>query len=334
MHARLLEVGRLWLSRIKQVDDMNTVPIVFAFDNNLVIPACVCLSSLMMSAKETTFYDIFILYPASDEFERKDIDKVQEFYPNCRIQYIAVDDTFAEAFEIRGITTPAYYRLLIPELIPQYDKILYSDVDVIFRSDLYDIYSSTDMQGCLLAGVNSLSHLVPAYAKYYTEQLKRNPRSIVYSGNLIFNGKQMREEHTTEKLIEHRGQKYMFQDMDILNVVCEGRIKFLSPCFCLSTFIAEQAIYGKEKLTEIWTDQEIATALSSGIVHYNGQKPWQGWCINFDIWWEYYRKSPFFDEKFYFDFFYNKLNEHDQLPLWKRAKILLRYFVIGRQQSR
>lgn len=334
MHARLLEVGRLWLSRIEQVDDMNTVPIVFAFDNNLVFPACVCLSSLMMSAKETTFYDIFILYPASDEFERKDIDKVQEFYPNCRIQYIAVDDTFAEAFEIRGITTPAYYRLLIPELIPQYDKILYSDVDVIFRSDLYDIYSSTDMQGCLLAGVNSLSHLVPAYAKYYTEQLKRNPRSIVYSGNLIFNGKQMREEHTTEKLIEHRGQKYMFQDMDILNVVCEGRIKFLSPCFCLSTFITEQAIYGKEKLTEIWTDQEIATALSSGIVHYNGQKPWQGWCINFDIWWEYYRKSPFFDEKFYFDFFYNKLNEHDQLPLWKRVKILLRYFVIGRQQSR
>ena len=192
MHARLLEVGRLWLSRIKQVDDMNTVPIVFAFDNNLVFPACVCLSSLMMSAKETTFYDIFILYPASDEFERKDIDKVQEFYPNCRIQYIAVDNTFAEAFEIRGITTPAYYRLLIPELIPQYNKILYSDVDVIFRSDLYDIYSSTDMQGCLLAGVNSLSHLVPAYAKYYTEQLKRNPRSIVYSGNLIFNGKQMR----------------------------------------------------------------------------------------------------------------------------------------------
>lgn len=334
MHARLLEVGRLWLSRIKQVDDMNTVPIVFAFDNNLVFPACVCLSSLMMSAKETTFYDIFILYPASDEFERKDIDRVQEFYPNCRIQYIAVDDTFSGAFEIRGITTPAYYRLLIPELIPQYDKILYSDVDVIFRSDLYDIYSSTDMQGCLLAGVNSLSHLVPAYAKYYTEQLKRNPHSIVYSGNLIFNGKQMREEHTTEKLIEHRGQKYMFQDMDILNVVCEGRIKFLSPCFCLSTFIAEQAIYGKEKLTEIWTDQEIATALSSGIVHYNGQKPWQGWCINFDIWWEYYRKSPFFDEKFYFDFFYNKLNEHDQLPLWKRVKILLRYFVIGRQQSR
>lgn len=56
------------------MDKKNIVPIVFAFDNNLVFPACVCLSSLMMSAKETTFYDIFILYPASDEFDRKDID--------------------------------------------------------------------------------------------------------------------------------------------------------------------------------------------------------------------------------------------------------------------
>ena len=69
-------------------------------------------------------------------------------------------------------------------------------------------------------------------------------------------------------------------------------------------------------------------------IHYNGQKPWKGWCVNFDIWWECYRKSPFYDEKFYFDFFYNKLNEHDQLPLWKRVKILLRYFIFGRQQSR
>lgn len=40
---------------------MKTVPIAFAFDNNLVFPACVCLSSLLMNAKDDTFYDIFIL---------------------------------------------------------------------------------------------------------------------------------------------------------------------------------------------------------------------------------------------------------------------------------
>lgn len=310
----------------------NIVPIVFAFDKNMVFPACVCLSSLMMSAKDTTFYDIFILYPALDEFERKDIDKVQEFYPNCRIQYIAVDDTFAGAFEIRGITTPTYYRLLIPELIPQYDKVLYSDVDVIFREDLAGVYFSTDMQGCLIAGVNSLSHLIPAYAKYYAEKLHRNPQNIVCAGNLIVNSGLMREECTTDKFREQRVHEYTFQDMDILNIVCEGRIKFLPPSFCLTTFISELSVYDRKEMATIWTNQEIEDALSTGIVHYNGQKPWQGWCINFDIWWEFYRKSPFFDEKYYFDFFYKRLNEHDMLSLWKRIKILVRYFVYGRSK--
>ena len=39
---------------------MKTVPIAFAFDNNLVFPACVCLSSLLMNAKDDTFYDTLI----------------------------------------------------------------------------------------------------------------------------------------------------------------------------------------------------------------------------------------------------------------------------------
>ena len=87
----------------------------------------------------------------------------------------------------------------------------------------------------------------------------------------------------------------------------------------------------KDVLFEFWDELTISKALSEGIIHYNGQKPWKGLCVNFDIWWEYYRKSPFFDEKFYFDFFYHKLNELDGLSLLKRIKILVRYFVFGRK---
>ena len=51
---------------------MNTIPIAFAFDNNLVMPACVCLSSLMMNANPDTFYDIFILHSEKEDL-RKDL---------------------------------------------------------------------------------------------------------------------------------------------------------------------------------------------------------------------------------------------------------------------
>lgn len=80
-----------------------------------------------------------------------------------------------------------------------------------------------------------------------------------------------------------------------------------------------------------FAEEELQYALTKGIVHYNGPKPWKDYCVNFDIWWEYYRKSPFFDERFYFDFFHGKLNLLDQLPLWKRVKILIRYFIYGRK---
>ena len=102
---------------------MNIIPIAFAFDNNLSFPACVCLSSLMKHAKHDTFYDIFILHSEKEALRTEELDKLPTFYPNCRITYRTVDNTFDQAFEIRGITTAAYYRLLIPELIPEYDKI-------------------------------------------------------------------------------------------------------------------------------------------------------------------------------------------------------------------
>lgn len=308
-----------------------TIPIVFAFDKNLVMPACVCISSLLMNAKKDTSYDIFILHPANQSMAQTDLVKLPEYYDNCKLTFRLVGNEFDNAFEIRGITTPAYYRLLIPEIIPEYDKILYSDVDVIFRNDLTEIFEETDMTDYCFAGVKSLAQFVPSYKKYYEKEIGINPDDIIYSGNLIINSEEIRKKNFVNKFRELSKNKYMFQDMDILNIACQGKIKYLEPDFCFTTFINQLAVEDFEKLTSIWNKESIERAFASGIVHYNGNKPWKDFCINFDIWWEYYRKSPFFDEKFYFDFFYRKVNDYDLLPLWKRVKILLRYFVFGRR---
>lgn len=308
-----------------------TIPIVFAFDKNLVMPACVCISSLLMNAKKDTSYDIFILHPANQSMAQTDLVKLPEYYDNCKLTFRLVGNEFDNAFEIRGITTPAYYRLLIPEIIPEYDKILYSDVDVIFRNDLTEIFEETDMTDYCFAGVKSLAQFVPSYKKYYEKEIGINPDDIIYSGNLIINSEEIRKKNLVNKFRELSKNKYMFQDMDILNIACQGKIKYLEPDFCFTTFINQLAVEDFDKLTSIWNKESIERAFASGIVHYNGNKPWKDFCINFDIWWEYYRKSPFFDEKFYFDFFYRKVNDYDLLPLWKRVKILLRYFVFGRR---
>lgn len=308
------------------------VPIVFAFDNNLVDPACICISSLLMSASSTTFYDIHILYSQRVKLNHKNLDRIPVEYPNCSIKYVGVDDTFENSYEIRGITTPAYYRLLIPEIIPEYDKILYSDVDVIFREDLSDIYFNTDIDNYYIAGVDSLAHLIPDLKKYYEQERMSDPRGNIYSGNLIINSKKIREDRIVNDFKKHIDKKYKFQDMDIINIVCKDKIKYLPPSFCYTTYISDFAANNRELLITMWSEEEIQRAQERGIVHYNGQKPWKGACINFDIWWEYYRRSPFYDAQLYYQFFDNMLNELERLSLLKRFKILIRYFVYGRKK--
>ena len=119
--------------------------------------------------------------------------------------------------------------------------------------------------------------------------------------------------------------------MDMINIVCRGKIKYLSPQFCWTNYINKYAVERNSQLFDVFTEKEIESAKRRGLVHYNGQKPWKGYCVNFDIWWEYYRNCPFYDERFYFDFFYNKLDELDQLSFMKRVKILIRYFIYGRK---
>lgn len=310
---------------------MTTVPIVFAFDNNLAMPAAVCIFSLLANAKDTTIYDIFVLKREYEDLDLSMVEMVMRNYPRHKLTVRNVGDTFDGSFEIRGITTPAYYRLLIPSLIPEYDKVLYSDVDVIFRDDLSHVYS-TDIGDNYIAGVNAITYLDKDSNDYYF-RLGLDPRKVVYSGNLIFNNKVILENPAIGKsFLDQAKNNYKFQDMDVLNIVCQNRIFQLKPDFCLSNYICKAMVYERAQLPESWSNSDLEYARDFGIVHYNGRKPWQGYCMNFDIWWEYYRKSPIFDEKFYFDFFYGKLNELDSLPLMKRIKILARYFVYGKRQ--
>lgn len=312
---------------------MNKVPIVFAFDNNLVLPAAVCISSLLTSARADTYYDIFILHANDEDIDKTLLNRVETHFSNCKISYRSVPDTFKEGFEIRGITIAAYYRLLIPELIPEYDKVIYSDVDVIFRQDLSHIYFQTDLGDCYIAGVNNLAHLDADLNHHYGATLGLDTRSVICSGFLLMDCKRIKADGLVEKFIEQSKNKYKFQDQDILNICCRGRIKMLPPKYSLLTYISFMAINRPKELVQVWSSEDIAEAMTAGNIHYNGQKPWRGACINFDIWWEYYRKSPVYDPKYYFDFFYGKLNELDSLPLVKRLKILARYFIYGKSKS-
>lgn len=304
----------------------QVIPIVFCFDNNLAMPACVCITSLLANANEDTFYDIFILHSEKENLYKADLDKLTQYFKNCNIQYRTVDGTFDRAFEIRGITTPAYYRLLIPELIPEYDKVIYSDVDVIFREDLSPFYHMV-LGDNYLGAVDVGVAFRPKIYKYVQDVLKLNPsKGYFYSGNLIFNSVLMRKDGLVPRFKELAKNSYTYQDMDVLNIACNGRIKSLSPAFCLSNYLLECIYNCRASVLEHYTPECIQHTIKSGIVHYNGTKPWNGWCYNQDIWWYYYRKSIVYDDSFVFEYYQKHVNAIENWGLLKRIKHLLRYF--------
>lgn len=310
----------------------NIVPIVFAFDNNLVMPACICISSLLINADKDTFYDIYVVCSGKDDIAADKLDMLPDFYRNCRINYKEVGNQFNGAFEIRGVTTPTYYRLVLPEIIPEYEKIIYADVDIIFRMDLTDVYN-IDLTGYYLAATYDLGmNLGAAGKKYINSVAGLDLDGYFQAGFVLMNLGAMREKGLTEHFIEMVPGNYRYQDQDILNIACKKMIKPIPAMYNMTDYSFYYLEKEPEKLIGSFAITDTHSARHCSNLHFNGHKPWKKFSVNFDIWWEYYRKSPVFDPQFYFDFFYDRLNELDQLSLWKRIKILVRYFVYGKRK--
>lgn len=305
------------------------VPIVFAFDNNIIMPACICISSLLMNAKPDTFYEIFILYSSKEPLKREQLDKIPGEYTNCRITYVSVDGSFDSAYEVRGVTKATYYRLLVPEILPEYDKVIYSDVDIIFRLDLAEVYtedySDYYIAATLDLGLNQeVKHL---------EAIGVSPGEYLQAGFAVLNLKKMREDNMV-KVFKRLGEcRFTYQDQDILNIACKGKIKYLPPCYNVNDCSFIQIYYNSDNLPGNFTKAEYEFATKKGNIHYSGSKPWRKNSIALDVWWEYYRKSIFFDERLYFTYFFDSTRALDALSLWKRLKILARYFILGRYKG-
>ena len=304
---------------------MKTVPILFTFDQSLELAAGVCLTSLLESAEASTFYDIFVLHGPGCDFSGSRLNALPERYGNCRLTFRKVEGEFVGGYEVRGIPETAYYRLLSPELIPEYDKILYSDVDVIIREDLSRYYEM-DLGENYFAGVDNGSRLRPAFRKYITDTLGLDwKKGYYYSGNLVIHSALLRSGGLLKAFRSLGKNAYLYQDMDIINLACNGRFLPLGPSFCMTVQLYDLIVDRRAEMEEIYGKEEIDRALSCGIVHYNGAKPWKEDCPNMDLWWACYRRSLFFDERFARDFWTARRDALERLPLLKRVKLLLRY---------
>ncbi len=290
----------------------NNISIAFAFDYNFYRQAVVAISSLV-SLNSKVGYDIYCIVKSDiTPALQKEIKTIIEGKSVLsKVFFIDTGSYFENAYECRGITKAAYYRLMLHRLL-DIDKIIYSDVDVLFEDDLTQIYN-TEMDSFLIGMPidpnlnfqNIRKNLEKTY-KYWRVDLKNIGKNYHCSGFLIINLKKMREANLDDEIFSLAKREFLFQDMDILNILFSNRqsqVLRVSSRYCfIAKFdynhLCDDGIISKEELHE--------TLNNPAIIHYAGIKPWNNKSVHMaDKWWDYMKQNtPYYS---YFKKQYHKL---------------------------
>lgn len=300
---------------------MTLVPIVFSFDDNLKVPAGVCISSLLQSKKKDTFYEIYILYIELEEDTINYLKRLEGHFSNFSLQFVSVKSHLDGGFVIRGISEAAYSRLLIPRLFKKHVRILYSDVDVIFTDDLSNLLE-LPIDDFKVAGV-----IAPTISKNHIKRIGIKG-AYVNSGFLLFNTEAIEDQDVEKSVKLVHSSKFKYQDQDILNIVYDGFIytKLSARFIICPKKIVPLSMGDTENLFNVFGEKGLSDIYSlKGIIHYVGPKPWveKGVALG-DIWWEAFRNSIYYDLDYYINFqkVYRKLSK--RLLLYNYIKKKLR----------
>ena len=137
---------------------------------------------------------------------------------------------------LAGYSEGILYRLYLPELLPDVNKIIYLDADVLVQCDIRTLWA-TEMGGYAAAGrwdppwfgcrQEQVAHSPAQYLEYW-EKIGRREH-YVNSGVLVMNLEKLRREHDLpgEALVFWETYGVRFPDQDALNYILHGQIKLL-----------------------------------------------------------------------------------------------------------
>ncbi len=287
----------------------NNIPVIFAADDNYVSIVSTAIQSLISNGNVRNNYDIIILNQNISEINQK---KMQAAFTlaNSSIRFINVKEYFKD----RSLVTPAhftveiYFRLVMPDVLKKYDKVIYLDSDLILTEDIANLYD-TEIGDNLVAAVQDVDsagcykEFDPDRKQYFDNVLQlKDPYSYFNSGVLVMNLQEFRKTYSTEYILKMaESSNYIFPDQDVLNKLCENRTYYLAPSW--NTMMNHQSEtvsrlkVAKMAPRKIYLDY-IEARKHPKIVHYAGyQKPWLYFdCDMSEHFWTYARQTIFWED--------------------------------------
>ena len=273
---------------------IQKVPIVFAADMNYMKYCAVAIKSIIRNASADKKYYIYVL---CKNILKSVEERMKSAAPdNIVIDFVDVSGMLDERllFVDGHVTKETYYRILIPEILSQWKKVIYLDVDLICNRDVADLLD-VDMNNKLLAGVITVGN---ENRKEYTQNFLGIPHeTYINAGVLVMHNEEIIRRFGRGGFVDaccgflREKRKLKWHDQDLLNVLCFPDIFYLDERWN-TTPLRIMRVKSKQ-IAEI-TKADIDDTY---IFHYATNKPWERSLmeLNFPFWLNAY-DSAFFDE--------------------------------------
>ena len=205
------------------------IPVCFATDDNYVPFLAVAITSLLDNSSKDNFYRIFVL---TTSLKQENIDSIlKQKTENSSIEFISLSkelDKISDMFHLRDYySKETYYRIFIPNLFTQYNKVLYLDCDITVLSDISELYN-TQIHGYYVgAATEEVMQTYDVFGNYVEKTLGINRKQYFNAGILLINCRRWRNNLIAERFVDllNRYKFRVVQDEDYLNVLCNKNVK-------------------------------------------------------------------------------------------------------------
>lgn len=280
----------------------QTIPIVFSVDNQYALYLSVTIQSIVENSSEGNFYELIVLEEELSESSQQFLSSVITGKENFSIRFLnvtALIGTYGKnnLYTCFHFSKAIYYRLFLAEVLMNYDKVIYLDSDLIVQKDLAEFFR-INLENCYLAAGHEWVCLSPHTRIYLKATLrwKGDCKKYFASGHMVMNLKKIRKDNLIEKFMKtlRQFQRLRAPDQDVLNLVCQGKVIFLSPewniCWHWKDFLSPRVL----KKYNVYGPPGTHPAL----IHYaSAKKPWNTPGDELaDLWWFYANQLPFKEE--------------------------------------
>lgn len=207
------------------------IPLVFAVDDNYAPFLGVTLRSIFDNSSKDYFYKVYVLTTGLNKTNMERLSVFETEYSS--LEYVNVEKSLSKISGLLHMrdyfTNATYYRFFIPSLLPEYDKVLYLDSDLIVLGDISELYNVDLGDNYIGAIPEEVMNLVKVFGDYVEKGLGINKENYFNAGVALLNTKALREIKILDKFVEliSRFTFKVTQDQDYLNLICKDKVKLI-----------------------------------------------------------------------------------------------------------